>query len=165
MTTDRIEKKILLRAPRKRVWQALTDFKEFGSWFGVKFDEPFKPGAALRGVLVGTSVDAEVAKMQQKYRGVPFEMTVETMEPERLFSLRWHPNAHEPGVDYSGEPTTLVEFTLEEVADGVMLTVIESGFDRIPLARRAKAFTANDGGWSIVVKLIEGYLAQEGHGK
>jgi uncharacterized protein YndB with AHSA1/START domain len=165
MTTDRIEKKILLRAPRKRVWRALTDFKEFGSWFGVKFNEPFKPGAALRGILVGTSVDAEVAKMQTKYAGVRFEMTIETMEPERLFSFRWHPNAHESGVDYSAEPTTLIEFVLEDAADGVMLTVTESGFDRIPLARRAKAFTANDGGWSIVVKLIEKYLAQEGHGK
>jgi uncharacterized protein YndB with AHSA1/START domain len=165
MTTDRIEKKILLRAPRKRVWKALTDSKEFEKWFGVKFDAPFKAGASMRGELVGTSVDAEVAKMQKQYKGIPFEITVETIEPERLFSLRWHPNAIEPGVDYSAEPTTLVEFVLEEAADGVMLTVTESGFDRIPLARRAKAFTANDGGWSIVVKLIEKFLAQEGHGK
>jgi hypothetical protein len=110
-------------------------------------------------------VDAEVAKMQKQYAGKPFEMTVETMEPERLFSLRWHPNAIEPGVDYSSEPTTLVEFVLEEAPGGVMLTVTESGFDKIPLARRAKAFAANDNGWSIVVKLIEKYLAQEGHGK
>jgi len=82
------------------------------------------------------------------------------MEPERLFSFRWHPNAVEPGVDYSAEPTTLVVFALEDVADGVMLTVTESGFDQIPLARRARAFSANEGGWSVMVKVIEEYLAQ-----
>jgi uncharacterized protein YndB with AHSA1/START domain len=165
MSTDRIEKKMLLRAPRKRVWKALTDFAEFEKWFGVKFDAPFKPGVSMRGVLVGTSVDAEVAKMQRQYVHKPFEMTVETMEPERLFSFRWHPYAVDPNVDYSGEPTTLVEFVLEEAEGGVMLTVTESGFDKLPLARRAKAFTANNNGWGIVVTLIEKYLAQEGHGK
>jgi uncharacterized protein YndB with AHSA1/START domain len=165
MNTDRIEKKILLRAPRKRIWKALTDSAEFEKWFGVKFDAPFKPGASMRGQLVGTSVDAEVAKMQKQYVHKPFEMTVETMEPERLFSFRWHPNAVDPSVDYSAEPTTLVEFVLEETTDGVMLTVTESGFDSLPLARRAKAFTANNNGWGIVVTLIEKYLAQEGHGK
>src|SRR5713101_8119900 len=86
------------------------------------------------------------------------EITIEQIEPERLFSFRWHPFAVERGVDYSAEPTTLIVFTLEEVAGGVMLTVTESGFDRIPLARRAKAFTANEGGWSIMVKVIEEYL-------
>jgi uncharacterized protein YndB with AHSA1/START domain len=165
MNTDRIEKKILLRASRKRVWRALTDSKEFGKWFGVKFESPFKTGGVTRGALVGTSVDAEVAKMQTKYAGLKIELTVEAMAPERLFSFRWHPNAHETGVDYSVEPTTLVEFVLEDAAEGVMLTVTESGFDSLPLARRAKAFTANDGGWTIVVKLIEKYLAQEAHGK
>src|SRR5438270_6203587 len=160
MSTDRIEKKILLRAPRKRVWRALTDSKEFGTWFGMKFDGPFTPGAKLRGVLVGTTVNPEVAKAQKQHEGLPFDVTIEQMEPERLFSFRWHPFAIERDVDYSAEPTTLVVFVLEEVADGVMLTVTESGFDQIPLARRAQAFTANDQGWTIVVKLIEEYLVQ-----
>jgi uncharacterized protein YndB with AHSA1/START domain len=160
MNTDRIEKRILLRAPRKRVWRALSDSTEFGTWFGVKFNSPFTPGASMRGVIVTTTVNAEVAKAQKEYEGMPFEITVEQIEPERLFSFRWHPFAVERGVDYSAEPTTLIVFTLEEVADGVMLTVTESGFDRIPLARRAKAFTANEGGWSMMVKLIEEYLAQ-----
>lgn len=158
MNTDRIEKRILLRAPRKRVWRALADSTEFGSWFGMKFDGPFVPGASVRGAIVPTTVDAEVAKAQKEYEGLPVEITIEQMEPERLFSFRWHPFAVERGVDYSNEPTTLVVFTLEEVADGVMLTVTESGFDRIPLARRAKAFTANEQGWGMVVKLIEKYL-------
>jgi len=160
MSTDRIEKKILLRAPRKRVWRALADTTEFGAWFGVKFDAPFAPGATLRGAIVGTKVNAEVAKAQKQYQDLPFEILIERIEPERLFSFRWHPNAVERGVDYSAEPTTLIEFVLEEVAGGVLLTVTESGFDGIPLARRAKAFTANEQGWGIVVKLIEEYLVQ-----
>ena len=158
MNTDRIEKRILLRTPRKRVWRALADSTEFGTWFGMKFDGPFAPGAIMRGTIVPTTVNAEVAKAQQPYEGMACEITIEQMEPERLFSFRWHPFAVERGVDYSGEPTTLVVFALEEVANGVMLTVTESGFDRIPLARRAKAFTANEGGWGMVVKLIEEYL-------
>ena len=160
MNTDRIEKKILLRAPRQRVWRALADSKEFGNWFGLKFDGPFQPGALMRGVIAPTTVNADVAKAQKKHEGVAFEITIEQMEPERLFSLRWHPFAIEPGVDYSAEPTTLVVFALEEVADGVMLTVTESGFDRIPLERRAKAFTANEQGWAMMVKVIEEYLAR-----
>jgi uncharacterized protein YndB with AHSA1/START domain len=159
MSTDRIEKKILLRAPRKRVWRALTDSKEFGSWFGMKFDGPFVPGAKMRGVIVPTTVNAEVAKKQKEYEGLPFQITIEQMDPERLFSFRWHPHAIERDVDYSHEPTTLIVFLLEEVPDGTVLTVTESGFDRVPIARRAKAFTANEQGWGMVVKLIEEYLA------
>jgi uncharacterized protein YndB with AHSA1/START domain len=160
VTTDRIEKQVLLRAPRTRVWRALTDAQEFGAWFGVRFDGPFTPGALLRGVIVPTSVDAEVAKAQQPYEGMPFEITVDRIEPETLFSFRWHPFAVEREVDYSHEPTTLIVFTLQEVANGIMLTVTESGFDQVPLARRAKAFTANEGGWSMVMTLIEKHLAQ-----
>jgi uncharacterized protein YndB with AHSA1/START domain len=160
MSTDRIEKKVLLRAPRKRVWRALSDSTEFGTWFGVKFDGPFTPGASMRGVIVPTQVNAEVANAQKPYEGLPFEITIEKMEPERLFSFRWHPFAIERGVDYSAEPTTLVVFALEELPGGVMLTVTESGFDQIPLARRAKAFTANEQGWGMMVKLVEEYLVR-----
>jgi uncharacterized protein YndB with AHSA1/START domain len=103
--------------------------------------------------------------MQTQYAGLLLELTVEEMEPERLFSFRWHPNANDHAVDYSAEPTTLVEFVLEDAADGVMLTVTESGFDSLPVERGAKAFKANDGGWTIVVTLIEKYLAQQTHGK
>jgi uncharacterized protein YndB with AHSA1/START domain len=160
MSTDRIEKKILLHAPRKRVWRALADSAEFGAWFGVKFDSPFTPGARMRGTIVGTSADAEVGKAQKQYMDISFEMTVDRSEPEQLLSFRWHPNAVDPGVDYSQEPTTLIVFTLEEVTNGVLLTVTESGFDQIPLARRVKAFTANEQGWGTMVKLVEKYLAQ-----
>src|SRR6202051_48932 len=103
MSTDRIEKKALLRAPRKRAWRALSDSTEFGSWFGMKFDGPFEPGAKMRGVIVPTTVNAEVAKAQKAYEGLPFEIIIEQMEPERRFSFRWHPYAIERGVDYSHE--------------------------------------------------------------
>lgn len=160
MSNDRIEKKILLRAPRERVWRALSDSKEFGKWFGIEFDGPFRPGATLKGVLVGTKADPEVAKAQKQHEGLRMEITIERMEPERLFSLRWHPFAIDPAVDYSAEPTTLVEFVLEDAPGAVMLTVTESGFDRIPLARRAKALEANEGGWSAMVKVLEAHLGQ-----
>jgi uncharacterized protein YndB with AHSA1/START domain len=160
MSTDRIEKKILLHASRKRVWRALTDSKEFGTWFGMKFEGPFAPGATIGGVIVPTEVNADVAKAQKPYEGLPFEITIERMEPERLFSFRWHPNAVRRGVDYSAEPLTLVEFVLEETANGLLLSVTESGFDQIPLARRLEAFTANEQGWGMVVKLLEAYLVQ-----
>jgi len=157
--TDRIEKEISLRAPRARVWRALTDSKEFGAWFGVKFDGPFVAGQPCHGVLVGTTVDPVVAEAQKPHSGKPFDITIDRIEPERLFSFRWHPYAIDPAVDYSAEPTTLIEFTLQEAPDGTMLTVTESGFDRIPLARRAEAFTANDGGWTMMVKVIDKYVS------
>jgi len=160
MSSDRIEKRVLLHASLKRVWSALADSTEFGTWFGMKFEGPFVPGAPMRGVIVPTKVNAEVAKAQQKYEGMAVEITIEKMEPEALFSIRWHPYAIEPGVDYSKEPTTLIVFVLEERKDGVMLTVTESGFDQIPLTRRVKAFTANEEGWGMVLKLIEEYLVR-----
>lgn len=157
---DRIEKKVLLRASRARVWRALTDPQEFGSWFGMRFDGPFAPGTTVNARIVPTTVDADVAAMQKKFEGLVFELRVEQLEPQRLFSFRWHPSAVERGVDYSAEPTTLVSFVLEESPNGILLTVTESGFDRIPLARRAQAFGSNDAGWKKQLEIIEKYLAQ-----
>jgi uncharacterized protein YndB with AHSA1/START domain len=136
-STDRIEKQILLRAPRARVWRALTDVGEFGSWFGVKMESGFAPGAVARGKITYPG-----------YEHLVFEATVERMETERLLSWRWHPAPVDAAVDYSKEPTTLVTFTLEETPEGTRLTVAESGFDRIPLARRAEAFRMNESGWT-----------------
>ncbi len=160
MNTDQIEKKILLHATITRIWRALSNSTEFGAWFGVKFEGQFAPGAVMRGVIVPTTVNADVAEKQKSYTGKPFEITINRMESERLFSFRWHPYALDPNVDYSTEPTTLIVFTLEEQADGVMLTVTESGFDSIPLARRATAFSANEKGWELVVRLIGEYVGQ-----
>jgi uncharacterized protein YndB with AHSA1/START domain len=136
-STDRIEKQIVLKAPRARVWRALTDAQEFGSWFRVKMESGFAPGAVARGHVTYPG-----------YEHLVFEATVERMEPERLLSWRWHPAAVDTAEDYSKEPTTLVTFTLEETPEGTRLTVVESGFDQIPVARRAEAFRMNEGGWA-----------------
>jgi uncharacterized protein YndB with AHSA1/START domain len=147
-STDRIEKKIILRALRSRVWRAIADAQEFGAWFGAKLEGSFAPGARVQGRIT-----------EPGYEHLTMDITIERMEPERLFSLRWHPYAIDPAVDYSGEPTTLVEFRLEEVAGGTELTVSESGFDRIPAARRAEAFRMNDQGWAEQLKRIERHVS------
>lgn len=158
--TDRIEKRIVLQAPLERVWRAISSAQEFGSWFGVRFDGQFEPGEYLTGHIVPTTVDPEVAKGQEPHEGSRFDITVDQIEPMRVFSFRWHPYAIDPEVDYSKEPTTLVVFELEETPDGTQLTITESGFDRIPLARRAKAFAMNEQGWEAQIALIGKYLAQ-----
>src|ERR1700728_2500847 len=159
MPTDRIEKKILLRATRSRVWRALTDSAECGSWFGVRFEGPFKPGTPVKGIMVPTAVDAEVANSQKPFEGKPFEFVIDRIEPERRFSFKWHPFGVEEGIDYSAEPMTLIEFVLEDRGAETMLTITESGFDQIPLSRRARAFEANEGGWNGVLRLIAKHLS------
>jgi len=146
--TDRIEKQIVLRAPRARVWEALTDARQFGEWFRVKLDGPFAAGQAVTGHITYPG-----------YEHLRFDATVERIEPQAHFSFRWHPYAIDPKVDYSHEPTTLIEFTLEDAPDGTRLTVVESGFDRIPAQRRAEAFRMNDQGWGQQMQNIRTYVA------
>jgi uncharacterized protein YndB with AHSA1/START domain len=157
--TDRIQKRVVLRAPLERVWAAVSDATQFGSWFGVQFDGPFVVGKPAVGRMAPTRADPEVAKQQEPYAGATFEFTVDRVEPMRLFSFRWHPFAVEKDYDYSKEPTTLVTFELEKVAGGTQLTITETGFDGIPPSRRAKAFEMNDHGWTLQVRLVEKYLA------
>jgi len=159
MNTDRIEKEVLLRAPLERVWRAISDADEFGRWFGVRFDGPFVAGASVTGVMTPTAVDDEVAKAQEPYAGMADTWQIVTVEPQRRLAFRWHPFAIESGADYSKEPTTLVEFTLDETADGVLLRIVESGFDAIPADRRASAFEANNEGWTAQTELVRKYLA------
>jgi len=158
--TDRIEQSIEVKAPRARVWRALVDSQEFAAWFGIAVDGPFAPGARLRGTLVGTTVDAEVARAQRTHEGVTFDMVIAQVEPERRFAFRWHPGAVDPAIDYGKEPMTLVEFVLEEIPQGTRVTVIESGFDALPLARRAQAFDGNKGGWTIMMGVLAKHLGQ-----
>ena len=148
MSTDRIEKTIVLRAPRARVWRALSRSDEFGSWFGVALEGAFAPGARLTGRITAPG-----------HEHLTMEITVERVDPERLLSYRWHPYAVEPGVDYTREPTTLVEFHLADVAEGTQLTVVESGFDLIPPERRATAFRMNEQGWAEQLTRIARYVA------
>jgi len=155
---DRIEKEIFLRAPIARVFSAISNSHEFGIWFGVAFDGPFVAGERLTGKMRPTKVDAEVAKMQESFEGMPFDMTVERIEAPHLFSFRWHPYAIEPGADYSKEPFTLVEFRLTEVDGGTQLKITESGFHGVPLERRAKAFTENEGGWEHQLVLLRKFV-------
>jgi uncharacterized protein YndB with AHSA1/START domain len=147
-STDRIEKRVVLRASRSRVWRAISTAEEFGAWFRVNLEGVFAEGATIRGRITHPG-----------YEHVTLEMQVERVEPERYFSYRWHPYAIDPAVDYSAEPTTLVEFILEEIEGGTALTIVESGFDRIPPARRAEAFRMNDQGWAGEIKNIERHVS------
>ena len=148
-STDRIERKIMLKATRSRVWRALADAKEFGDWFGVDFKgEAFAAGKTVRGQITYPG-----------YEHLVMEVLIERMVPERLLSFRWHPAAIDLAVDYSQEPTTLVVFEIADGAGGVVLTVVESGFDKIPAERRATAFRMNSSGWDEQIKNIEKHAA------
>jgi uncharacterized protein YndB with AHSA1/START domain len=109
-STDRIEKQVLLKAPRERVWRALSEADPFGTWFGVRFDGPFVEGERLTGKITPTQVDDEIAAMQAPYEGTPFEWIVERIEPMRSIAFRWHPFGIDNTVDYSHEPMTLIVF-------------------------------------------------------
>lgn len=146
-SSDRIEKRIIIDAPHSRVWRAITDVAQFNQWFGVNLEGAFTPGQEITGYM-----------RVPGYEWLVMHVWVEALEPERYFSFRWHPYAIEPGVDYSNEPTTLVSFTLEDVHGGTQLTIVESGFDAIPASRRAKAFSANEGGWAAQAENIRRFL-------
>jgi uncharacterized protein YndB with AHSA1/START domain len=158
MSTDRIEKRVLLRATLDRVWGAISDSEQFGRWFGVLIDGPFVAGTSLTAAITPTSVDDEIAKRQESHAGTKSTWQIVAIEPRRRFAYRWHPFAIDPDVDYDQEPTTVVEFTLTETPDGVLLTIVESGFDAIPEARRDASFDANSEGWSIQTDLVRKYL-------
>jgi len=148
-STDRIEKNVTLDAPRSRVWRALTEVEQFNAWFGVALESPFAPGAEVSGKITFRG-----------YEHVKMTLWIETIEPERFFSFRWHPYAIEPGVDFSAEPTTRVSFTLEDEGAATRLRMVESGFDAIPESRRAKAFTMNSKGWDGQAENIRKFLAR-----
>jgi uncharacterized protein YndB with AHSA1/START domain len=135
-STDRIENMIFLRAPKDRVWRALADSAEFGAWFRLDLDGPFAAGRPISGRLTWPG-----------YENLKYELQVERLDAETVFSFRWHPMAVDPRVDYSQEPTTLVEFHLHQAEGGTLLRLVESGFDRLPAARRAEAFRLNVEGW------------------
>jgi uncharacterized protein YndB with AHSA1/START domain len=149
-STDRIERQVFIKAPRKRVWHALTDTGEFGEWFRVKLTgQQFASGKSISGPVLHAG-----------YEHVTWSVTIEKMEPERLFSWRWRPHAIDPAKDYSHEPTTLVTFELEDRPGGTLLKVTESGFDQVPIERREIAYRGNCEGWTIQVGNIERYVSQ-----
>jgi uncharacterized protein YndB with AHSA1/START domain len=146
--TDRIEKQIVIRAPRSRVWRAISDKTEFGTWFGVNFPAgTFAPGKNTKGNIT-----------IKGYDHLTMDIEIVEVTPEKRLSYRWHPHGVDPNVDYSVEPKTLVTFTLEEVPEGTRLTIVESGFDAIPLHRRAEAFKGNESGWAGQIRNIERHV-------
>jgi uncharacterized protein YndB with AHSA1/START domain len=147
---DRIEKRIELKAPVARVWRAISDYREFGSWFGVKLTAPFAAGSEAVGQIT-----------HRGYEHVTWRVMVQKIEPERLLSFTWHPYAVEPGTDYSAETPTLVEFRLQPTATGTLLVVTESGFDKVPAARRAEAFRMNERGWAQQMLNIDRHVAAQ----
>ena len=146
-TTDRIEKEIEIEATVSRVWRAITEYREFGQWFRVNLEGPFIVGEVARGQITHPG-----------YEHVTMEVIVEAIEPEHRFAFWWRPYAIDPNVEYSAEPRTLVEFTLEATSTGTLVRVTESGFDGIPAHRRDEAFRMNDGGWAAQVKNIRDHV-------
>jgi len=157
--TDKIEKTATLKAPLTKVWNAISDSKAFGAWFGMRIEGPFVEGQTVSGAIAKTQVDEEVAKQQEPYVGMRCDLMIERIVPSRLLAFRWHPGA-DPDVGPNA-PTTLVTFELEEVPGGTRLTITESGFDALPPERRAKAFAENEGGWQAQLGLIAKYLARQ----
>ncbi len=165
-SSDQIEKQVTLRAPVSRVWRALTDAQQFGRWFGLRLDGQFAVGQPITGTF---EIDANAIAAYQKSLGLPASKvktpgpnavfcTVERIEPESLFSFRWVPYGIDAEADPANEPTTLVEFRLAEVAGGTSLTIVESGFDRVPAHRRERAFRMNQGGWAGQAENIKKYV-------
>jgi uncharacterized protein YndB with AHSA1/START domain len=144
-----IERQVEIAAPVSRVWRALTDYRQFGEWFLVKMDGPFVAGKPIGGQITHPG-----------YEHLRMEIVIKAIEPETLFSYTWHPYAVDPKVDYTKEASTLVEFRLQATAGGTLLTVAESGFEKIPSERRAEAFLRNDGGWKQQMKNIEAYVSK-----
>jgi uncharacterized protein YndB with AHSA1/START domain len=148
METDKISKQAVLKAPISRVWRAISDARAFGEWFRVALEGEFIEGAHVRGRITYPG-----------YEHLTAELFIERITPQSYFAYRWHPYAVDPKVDYSEEPTTLVEFTLREVPTGTELTITESGFDRIPAGRRPEALRMNDQGWSGQLENVEKYVS------
>lgn len=168
MDTNKIEKRVTLRAPVARVWRALADAREFGSWFGFQFEGEFAPGRVVRGTFQGELDEATLLEHQKRLGIPPAKIklpapnstfcTIERMEPERYMSFRWIPYGIDAEIDPAHEPTTLVEFRLEQVPEGTLLTIVESGFDRVPAHRRERAFRMNEGGWATQADNLKKYV-------
>jgi uncharacterized protein YndB with AHSA1/START domain len=144
--SDRIEKQVVLQAPRTRVWRALTQTAEFNEWFGVQLQGSFAAGATLRGRV-----------MHPGYEHMTMEITIDRFEPEHTLAWRWHPGADEGGAKADSE-TTQVVFKLEAIGEGTLLKVVETGFERVPVARRSRVYRENEGGWEGQMKAIKRYV-------
>ena len=147
-TTDEIRKHLLIKAPPSRVWRAITDADQFGAWFRVKLETPFVVGQPTSGRITHAG-----------WEHVRFTLVTEAIEPETRFAYLWHPYAVDINKDYSAEPMTLVEFLLGSQDGDTLVTVVESGFDRLPPERIAEAFRMNERGWAEQLDNIQAYVA------
>jgi len=158
MNTDRIEKKIVLKAPREKVWRAISDSRQFGAWFGADLDGPFVAGEWLTGRIAPTRMDPEIAKLQEPHAGMPFAFHVDGVESHRRISFRWHPYPLAQAADLAREPMTTITFELEDADKGTRVTITESGFDQLEAARRDAAHAANDAGWDHQLRLLRKFV-------
>ncbi len=138
LDTNCVERSIVINAPRDRVWRALSNAEQFGTWFGAKLEgQSFVPGKRVRGQITICG-----------HEDAWFDVVIERIQPQDLFSYRWHPYAVDPSVDYAKEVPTLVTFTLTDApGNGTLLTVRETGFENVPAHRRLEAFRMNSRGW------------------
>lgn len=143
--TNSIERSIHINGSRERVWRALTNAEEFGAWFGADLSgQSFTAGQRARGPMT-----------MQGCEGLYFDAVIKQIQPQDLLSFHWHPYSGDPSADYSTEQPTLVTFTLKDVpGKGVLLTVVESGFDKVPEHRRRKAFEMHSEGWDFQLKNV-----------
>lgn len=146
--TDVISRKVKLRASPQRVWQALTNAQEFGSWFGVALESPFQVGKVSAGQIT-----------EPGFEFLRAELSVHRMTPDTSFGFRWHPAALDPTTDYTGEPMTIVEFLITPNPEGCVVTITESGFAALPAARAASALATNSAGWDIQAQRLSAHLA------
>ena len=158
-STDEIRLAAHLDAEFERAWQIFADATEFGRWFGMALTGPFINGQDSRGSLVPTEANSEVAAQQRPFAGRPVHLLDVEIVVNQSVSFGWHPFALDPGIDYSGEPPTRVQFHLTARDKGVDLIVSETGFDALPQGRRDEAFRAHQGGWRMQIDLIQAWLS------
>lgn len=149
--SNSIERSIIINAPRERVWNALANAEQFGAWFGVALaGHRFEPGQRVRAPMSACGHD-----------NVWFDVVIDRIEAPQLFSFRWHPCALDAAVDYAQEEPTLVTFTLQDAPQqGTLLTVVESGFDKVPPQRRLQAFRMNSQGWDAQLNNIVRHVSR-----
>ena len=150
------------------MWQAIANAKEFGRWFGIDLEGDFVVGKPIVGAFNVELNEAAILEYQKKLGLPPSKVklpeksivfcTVERIEPETYFSFRWIPYGIDADIDPETEPMTLVEFRLEKAAEGTLLTIAESGFERVPAHRRQRAFRMNEGGWAAQAENIRNYV-------
>jgi uncharacterized protein YndB with AHSA1/START domain len=132
---DAIERQMTFELPRDTVWAAITDPDQLSRWFGSRAELDLRPGG--------------VGSFRWEDLDVTTIVTVEIVEPPVRFAYRWPPG----GVEEGG-PTTLVEFTLEEIPGGTRLRVVESGFSQFAPASRQ----GNEFGWDAELGELRAFL-------